>query len=87
MPPRSLRARVDRLAVRLEPSPGWPKVVEVVVEAGEPIEWEGNGVVLRVPPAAGGDPMSALTGDQRTLIGPADKVVILVAPPRHRPRP
>ena len=76
----SLRTRVSSLERRL-PRPverGPSKVVEVLASDGPPIEWASQWwVTLRDPPTAWEHPEEALSDEQRELIGPSDKVVII----------
>jgi hypothetical protein len=84
----SLRARIGRLVEKIG-TPDEPKAVIITTQhywhsIEDRGEWVGLGVPWRAEYVENADPMEDLTPEQRALIGPNDKVVILVLPPNGR---
>jgi hypothetical protein len=73
----NFRSRLEKLEDRMSPLATQVKTVDVIREAGPAIEWEGNGVTLRVPESTEGNPWDHLTGEQKELIGPHDWLTVL----------
>jgi hypothetical protein len=75
-----LKARIARLEARIGPAVGqWVIVWTTHRDDEPPIERVGPGGVnlsLRVPDGPG-DPMERLTDEQRSAIGPHDRVIVV----------
>jgi hypothetical protein len=74
----SIRSRVGQMARQVGPPPG-PRRRFVMIEPGDgPAIVEGRYMLsLRVPRSAWSDPEDALTDEQRSLIRPGDRRIII----------
>jgi hypothetical protein len=75
----SLKSRLDRITRGIGPAAG--KLVIIWPDAGDapPIEWTGPGgadLSLRAPDGDG-DPIGRLSEEQRAMIGPDDRLIVV----------